>query len=417
MSSVAQRKNAISPLVAGLIGAVNILGDLIRTLSIPVAQLSEDRLMRSAERKVGLTDFWNDSFRIPFQVLLRSFREECSLTFVGSLATERRLRRSLENRLLIADALKRNPDVLDVPIRKPLFIVSLPRTGTTFLHKLLANDPNARYLTAWEGIWPVRRRADVDKFSDSRLTRARRVSKLFDILFPRLKSIHKFDPDGPEECIGLMKNTFVMPQIMWQRSYRSWLLEQPSEVWTSAYLEYRQQLQLIQYARPLPGYWLLKSPVHIYGIDALLKLFPDSVIVLIHRDPVESIPSMCSLLHYGVAMLTNGQQHLKEIPEVVLDWVVEGLMRAEVARGKAGDNRVYDIRYEDLVLNPLATVEGLYAFAGHTYTRDFQARASQWLKNHPKNKYGNHIYSLDEFGLTRGSIRDSLSWYYKRYLE
>ena len=147
---------------------------------------------------------------------------------------------------------------------------------------------------------PGRRPADIDQKPDPRLKRAQRLAKVFRLLAPAVRRIHDIDPEGPEECAMLMKNTFVsaaQPTPI----YRDWFLRQAAEVIEAAYREYRQQLQLLHWQRPHDGHWLLKSPAHSYAIGVLLTLFPDAAIILIHRDPYRSIPSTCSfwgLVHH-----------------------------------------------------------------------------------------------------------------------
>jgi hypothetical protein len=239
------------------------------------------------------------------------------------------------------------------------------------------------------------------------------------LLAPAVRKIHDIDPEGPEECRTLLQNTFVFP-LQLSPIYREWYLRQPAEVIEAAYREYRQQLQLLHWQRPHDGHWLLKSPAHSYAIDALLTLFQDAAIILIHRDPYRSIPSMCSFLGLVHHLMTdeantgdpNGRGALAPL---VLKWAAEGLRRTEAARAHAEPGRIYDMYYHELVADPLGAVRRMYAHFGYAYTREFETRATAWLKEHPQHKDGQHQYELEQFGLDRQMIDDALSWYTARY--
>lgn len=408
------RANPLLRLLWALRNTVNFGGHLLEGVRGPIGQLSEAHMMRIAQRKTGLSDFWGDNFRPCFHELTNAYREEGSPDFLGRLLVQWRLISYLKNRLLIANGLNRHPEILEVNIHKPLFITSLPRTGTTFLHKLLAQDENARPLLAWEARWPAHCSKNVDQPSETRINRIRRIAKLLYFLAPRAKTIHKIDPDGPEECILFLANTFFLLGPRIPVRYRRWILQQSTEVWQAAYIEYHRQLQIIQFNRPCDGYWLLKSPIHIFGIDSILKQFPDSHVVLIHRDPSASIASLCSLAN-TVSLLEGDRKHRDSLGLPVLEWVAAGLRRAEKARTRANADRFIDIWYEDLVTNPLGTVRRLYEQVGYTYTAEFEKRAEQWIQENPKNKYGIHEYNLEAYGLTSQRIDECISWYRERY--
>jgi len=381
---------------------VNAVGGATRALGVP-DRLSEDAVLRAAQRKTGLSDFGDDRFRTPLRMLIRAYNEDSRLTCVHRLTIRLWISRALVNRLLITDELKRHPEILSLSIRRPIVVASLPRTGTTFLHRLLAQDPHARALLGWEVLEPVPRR-----LPDTRRKRARRIAKFVRMLLPGSRAIHTFEPEGPEECSMLLRNTFVFAAQQ-APTYREWYVRQPDEVIEASYREYRQQLQILQWQRPHEGHWVLKSGVHPWGIGALLRIFPDAAIVLIHRDPHSTIASICSGASYAVA--DRGE----DLAVTLLNWVDEGLQRVEASRAHAAPSRIYDMPYQDLVSDPLGAVQRLYAHFGYPYTPEFETRATTWLKEHPQHKHGKHRYSLERFGLGRRMIADRFSWYCERY--
>jgi hypothetical protein len=400
--------------VSGLITGLNALGGVLRVLGAPLDRLSEERLLHAAQQKTGLSDFGGDGFRIPLRMLIRSHNEEGDLKPIGRVMIQRYILRGLVNRLLIANELQRHPEILHARIRRPIFIVSLPRTGTTLLHKLLTQDPQARPLLAWEAMMPARRPVDIDHGPDPRIRQAQRLAKVLTFLAPVLHRIHDLDPLGPEECAPLLRNTFL---IAWEMSpvYRDWFLRQGAAVTEAAYREYRQQLQLLHWQRPHDGHWVLKAPLHLYAVAALLALFPDAAIVLIHRDPARVIPSACSLASILLDAVTGDPERHATLGPLVVSWAAEGLRRVEAARANAEPGRIYDLRYHELTADPLGAVQRLYAHFGYPYTREFEVRATAWLKENPQHKHGAHRYTLEQFGLDRQVIDDAFFWYSERH--
>jgi len=396
-----------SPVISGLATLLNAFEGAARALGVPLDRISEEDVLRAAQRKIGLSDFGDDGFRIPLQALIRAHNEDRSVTSTGRFVMRLVISRALVNRLLIANELKRHPEIRSLPIRRPIIIASLPRTGTTFLHKLLAQDPHARPLLGWEALAPVPKR-----LPDNRLKRAQRHARLRRLLVPGLRTMHAYEPDGAEECIPLLRNTFVLP-LRQSRVYHEWYVRQPAEVIEAAYREYRQQLQILQWQRPSQGHWVLKSPAHSYAIRALLAVFPDVAIVLTHRDPHRMIASLCSFSNVRAAF--SGVSGSSSITSFVVEFATEALRRVEDARTHAEPSRIYDLLYQDLVSDPLGAVQRLYAHFGYPYTPEFERRATAWLREHPQDRYGRHRYSLEEFGLDRRMIADRFSWYSERY--
>jgi hypothetical protein len=404
---------------AALLAAVNSGERLLRALGVPLDRFSEERFLDAARRKTGLSDFGDEHFREPFAVWLESLQKERHFSGLGRLAARWQTASALRNRLLLRAALADRPEILDAAVRRPIVIASLHRTGTTLLHKLLSQDPAARPLRAWETRNPVPSPRDRGKDPDPRVLRARRVTKLVRRVAPGLRALHNFDLEGPEECGLLLRNTFVtaMDGLFFAR-YREWYQRQSQQRLAVAYREYREQLQFLQWERPVPpdGHWVLKSPLHIFALEALLSVLPDASVVLIHRDPRESIPSACSILGYFFDLgFEYDDDHRRWLMESVVGWFSEGVRRSELARTESTRARICDVDYRRLVLDPIGTTRQIYDYFGYRYSREVEAAARDWIEDNPPNKFGKHSYSLDRFGLTEQMLEDAFGDYYKRH--
>lgn len=395
----------------------NALGGVLSRAGIPLGSLEEEQLLEKARRMTGLSDFGDDSFRAPLGVLLRAYEEESELTPFGRLLVRVSTLNLLCNRLRVQQMLSEHPEILELPIRRPLFIVALPRTGTTLLYNLLAQDPGARPLMMWEAILPVPRSQRPGRQTDSRILRAVLVGKALNRLAPNLSTVHPVTPKGPEECSRLQMNTFVTAYATMEHfvpSYQRWFLQQPDEVLERAYGDYRHQLQVLQWQRPGSGHWVLKSPAHVLATKALLGVFPDACVVQLHRDPHKVIPSLCSLyaIYQGIA---SDQVRCRQLGAQVLELCMEGHRRSYQVRQSSLPGQILDVHYQDLMADPIAATRRIYSHFDYAWSDAFGQRAEAWLRDHPKDRHGKHRYDLDQFGLSRELIDRSFQDYCQHY--
>ena len=251
--------------------------------------LDTQRLMGVASRRTRLDDWGDESFREPLDRLVTAFETEARLTPLGRLMLRGEFIRQLSNRLRIQHAIREQPGVLNSPVLRPLFVVGLPRTGTTLLLNLLAQEPRRRPLLTHEVLFPLGCRSMLGRHSDGR-QKTRWAARLVDSVAPDLKAVHPLKADVPEECTWLLANTFVSPYfLLYGRipSYLDYLLGLDFEQRVRAYRYYRLQLQLLQQYHVARS-WVLKSPAHLSALDSLLEVFPDACVVQTHRDPRRS---------------------------------------------------------------------------------------------------------------------------------
>lgn len=371
--------------------------------------------MQRAMRATGLSD-WGDTlqdFRPGLARLMQSLDGESELNFIGRLMMRDYVQRLLVNRLKIARDLKQYPDIERVEIRRPLFIVGFPRTGSTLLQRLLARDPAARSLQAWEMMLPSPPPEAATYASDPRIKLADRRLRMLDWMAPEFSVAHEVVAGEPEECVSLLQTTLTSScfELMARMpSYRDWLRTQDQ---TQPYRYYQRQLQLLQY-RNARQHWVLKSPFHLLAIDALMQVFPDAVIVQTHRAPERVLPSLCSLFN-AMHQLTSDRTDPRQLGSSMIELLAEANAHLDAAREKYPAERFMDVPYQGLVDDPVGTVRSIYTRFGYPLGDAALGQMQAWHGSNPQHRRGVHQYSLEQFGLTPADVERRFADYRRRY--
>ncbi len=355
------------------------------------------------------------AFRLRLEALLEDV-ENARLNFLGRVVARHRFAGMLRNRLGVRQWIADHPETLEVPIRHPIFIVGHPRTGTTLLYELLALDPASRAPRLWEmdRLVPPSRPGDE---TDERIAKFERDLATLQSFMPDIMIAHAVDARSPEECFPLLENTalslsfflyFDIPRY-WERM-KSVSDKEARDV----YSDYRRQLQVLQ--SPAPGcFWLSKSPAHMYFLGELFGAFPDAHVIMPHREPLESIPSVCSLTAI-VRSASSDDVQAASAGAAAFQWYLEVSHRAEAARSKADPARFIDVTYSNLLADPVGVVKSIYAHVGRSCSPEFERSMREWLAANPQHKHGVHRYSLAQFGLDADEVRKATSDYRARYL-
>lgn len=368
--------------------------------------LTVEGILDSACRYTRLSDWGDERFHEPLRVLVQSLEEEAELTPLGRFFMKRNLRHFAANRLWTRQYLKNHPEAREQPLPRPLFVIGLPRTGTTLLYNLLCQDSSRRPLRLWEALQPA---PSVDVASgkrDFRRIKARlTVHALNSWGAPKLRSVHALDSDGPEECTVLLLNTFISPafHILGNiPSYIAWLRDRGRELKPWVYEEYRTYLQVLQH-QGRHAAWILKSPAHSFGLHALLTVFPDACVVQTSRDPQQVIPSACSLFALLHGLYSDSVDCRRLGPEILqLMAELEQVAREDTVRNPA---RVYPIEYGALMSDPIGAVRAIYHHFDLPLEDGMEQRMREWLARNPANKHGAHQYDLEQFGLTIADLK------------
>jgi len=368
--------------------------------------------MAQAQRRARLSDFGDDRFREGLRVLVDVFNDQNTAHAFGRIFFREYCTQLLVNRLRIQADLTRHPEILDVPIAKPLFITGPPRSGTTFLHRLMAQDPACRTMLYWETVQPSPSPQRETYRTDPRIALARKQVEFLNQLSPRLAVAHEFEAESAEEDNGLFAHAFAAGMLGFMfdvPDYVRWLDDQDL---IGPYRYLKQQLQLLSW-KYRGDYWLSKAPAHLFGLDALLTVFPDACVVVMHRDPHKVIPSVCSLAA-ALRSIQTDRLDLRRLGSEMVQGLSEGPKRARAARAQLDASHFFDVSYDQFVANPIGTVRSIHQHFGYDFSPEFESKARRWLAENPARKHGVHQYSLGDFGLDSATIEenfpDDLAW-------
>lgn len=377
--------------------------------------LDERDLLDTAIARAGTSDFGGEEFREGLRVLLDSVEREADLTTLGRLSCRETLLRYLENRLRLTDYRKRHPEVSAQVIERPIFIVGLPRTGTTLLFNLLAQDPANRAPRSWEVEWPVPPPEPVTYETDPRIRDAEKLFANLDRLIPTLPAIHEFGAELPQECVPINAHEMLSVQFnvtFHAPSYQTWLDQQDL---VRSYHFHQKFLQHLQ-SRYMKDRWALKSPAHLPAIDALLRAYPDALIIHTHRDPADVIPSLASL-HYAFRCMASDSVDPIRIGRNVMDIWSLYLARAVEARQRHRDKpkQFFDAHFGDTLKDPVDLLRRAYDHFEIRFTEEARTRMSSFLSKNPRAARGVHRYARKDFRLDLAEIRDRFSDYCEEF--
>jgi hypothetical protein len=373
--------------------------------------LDGDVLVDEAIAATGLDDFGGASWREGFEVFVAALEREAQLHFVGRVLARGDIHNWLTNRLSMTEARRRNPAIDEIAIERPLFITGLPRTGTSILHELLGCDPASRAPLAWEVRHPV-----VAGTGATSIAEADDEIRLWNEIVPEYDTMHELGAEIPVECIQITAHEFRSDELSGRHvvpSYAAWLATADL---TPAYAFHRRMLQVLASQRPA-GRWVLKAPSHMSGLAALLAVYPDACIVQTHRDPLTVMASVASVL-FATAWVRCDAVDAEQIVHWFDGATCKALLdsaEAVRARTPSASARFYDVRYDELVSDPLATIAGIYDHFGMALTAEAERRMREYVVAKPKGKHGAHRYEFSDTGFDVGEERRRFADYQQRY--
>jgi len=412
---------------------VDQIGRALRGLGLMAMSLDPDELCSVAQRRAHLTDFGGNEFRTPLAMLVQCLENEANLTFVGRVFVREILLQKLVNRLLLADSLARHPEILDVEIKAPIFITGLPRTGTTLLHRVMAQDPALRHLQMWE-VWKPAPPPDPGSYATDprRLDRPYNNSDAPDITgvicafedqligaqtIQKRQAAHKVAMSEPEECQLLFMNSFMSQEFVLFfadgiPSYATWLLRQNL---TPSYEYYRRQLQLLTWRFP-DQRLILKSPMHLQSLDSLFRVFPDATVVWSHREPRSVVPSWSSLNRIdGEIYNSAASDGASRLGPSVLDWLGAEMDQAMAVLPGLPQDQIVHVSYREFAGDTPKFALALRSRLGLPEHQAAGEKMRDWTSNNRRSGHEAHKYEAAAFGLDHEMIEGRFSSYRRMF--
>jgi Sulfotransferase family len=369
-------------------------------------QLRKASLLARATDETGLSDLGEDSWEEGLDRLVASLQNEGDLTEVGEGVAAAMIVDFLKSRLWVTDWHRRHPEIARSKVADPVLVIGQPRTGTTILFDLLAQDQRFRVPLTWEVAQPHPPPETATYRTDARIQDSAVAQAMTESLIPGFQAIHPSGPQRGQECVAITAGDFrslLFSTAFHVPSYSRWLVWEADM--TPAYRYHRKFLQLLQW-RHGGERWLLKSPAHQWCLSTVFAEYPDATIVHTHRDPLKVVASTASL----TAHLQRMAREQTSIPEQAAEWVdylVEGNDRSVAARedGIVPAKRAIDLHFRALMSDPWGTIAGVYEQLRMALRPDVKDAMRVFYDENPADKHGVHRYTFSATGLEVGEVR------------
>jgi hypothetical protein len=382
--------------------------------------LNSQKLVLAAQRCTRLQDFGSPSLEPVLSVLTNSLESEANLHPLGRFLMHVHLRGLLETRLRLTALWRSEPQELaPSPVQRPIFITGMPRSGSTYLHELLSQDPHNRVPRVWEVMFPVPKSNGKSWLGDRRVARAAFCLWWFRRLAPQADAVFPMRAGTPHECVAIHSYSFLSEEFISTcrvPTYESFLRQADLR---PAYSWQRRFLQHLQRGGPSRR-WILKSPDHVHGLEALFATFPDALVIHTHRNPVEVLKSSCQLTHVlqGLYARRDSRHAIAARESRLLANSVEKFTNFRDRHPELAD-RFVDVKYTDLVSDPIVVLRAIYTQFGisltHTAVERMRAlvgartRYAKPRKLRPLGELGNHV-AQDVSRFEQYCSRFGISW-------
>lgn len=370
----------------------------------------DDILTESTRRTAGLTDLGEGPYIEGLSRFIDSLNTDAQLNAIGEYVARERALLHTVNRLGYIEDRKNIPAIAEQRIVKPVFIIGMPRTGTTILHDILAQDPANRAPLTWETMFPSPPPEAATFTTDPRIAAC--AATFPPIEEQELRAIHPLGAELSQECVTMMGESMCTPLFHNQfnvKTYQDWV--DTDADWSHVYDFHHMQLQHLQVFNERDR-WVLKTGAHLWGLEHLLETYPDARIVFTHRDPVKSMTSYSSLTTIVRSKLSD---HV-DPSEVAADWIPrlrDVLMHGVAVRAakEYPDAIFYDMMFRDFITDQFGVVEKIYDAFDLPMTVEGPGRMQAFIDANPPGVHGQHNYAPEEYGIDPAQVRAEFSEY------
>ena len=376
-----------------------------------------EELIETARQRTNLTDFGNAFFKEGLEKLVEGINNSSDFRrSTKDHLEDQIILRPLMNLLYCAKDIADNPDILEQQLLPPITIVSMPRSGSSYLQRVLSVTNAFQTLPFWQIHMPSRIPHQADGGREQRMEKTRDFLTWIIGEVPDQMKGHPMSVEGADEEIFLIENIFRSVYTESQHNspeYREWI---ETVDMRPAYEYLHQQLQYLQWQfyRDRPKPYILKAPAHLGFENQLQGIFPkEQKIIMTHRDPIEVVGSTCFTRELGVNQyyVDRGEYY----GERVLAWLLRAVNRHLDWRDNNSDLEVLDLSFSELSNDSIGTAEKVYAFVGETLSDEGSKQIQEWDRKNPRYQHGKSEYSLEQYDLTLARVNEAFTPYLERF--
>jgi sulfotransferase family protein len=375
--------------------------------------LDASAIISKAEDRVGIEDTDAGVGR-NLATLIDSLHREFPMSAEGEAMIGEMLLIDTVNRLESLKWLRDYPEIGEEVIEAPVFLMGLPRSGTTYFQYLFDRDRRFRLIRTWESIMP----SPPPCFDPESVTRRRAAWLEMQKQrkhFEGFEALHLYDEDGSDECHAFLEQSFGaagLHNLYRVPSYFDYLMDELDLAQT--YRIHKRQLQALQWRcehRP----WALKYPNHVIAMKEILAVHPDARMVMTHRDPVQTLASICKMTFNLRGMRSAGPVDPKEVGRNMLHFIDRHIERIMSFDQSPEGSRVVHVDYYALIEDPVREMRAIHAGIGMETPEDVAEAVGDWHRANPKNARGRNEYTLEQYGLDQAEVAERFAPYMRRF--
>ncbi len=378
--------------------------------------LERNDLVRQARNRANLEDLGDTWFFEPMDRFLEALNAEGNITEAGRAATTEVVVKGLTSRLRMVEDIRRHPEILDEKVEVAGIILGLPRTGSTIFQRLLASAPGMTGMRWYELQNFAPFPGEIRGAPEERRAYAQTMIDGWLELAPELASIHPLDPDAPDEEILVLGQMFVSTMVEGMNfvpSFARWLNGYDQ---TRGHEDLRTILQYLQWQDPSRrgAKWILKSPSNLPYAEVAARAFPDALLIMTHRDPLETVPSYVSMQAALYKLTANVSD--EDVGRFWFSRLVEWMRMFEQARSRIGEGRFIDIDYREVGRDPMRQARRVLSRIGIPIDDSLDLALTEFLAGNKREQRPLHEYSLERFHLSEEEIKREFAAYRERFI-
>ena len=362
--------------------------------------IDKSKILGAFELENSQADFFQ-----AFNILIDSLNEEANLNLVGRKAVEYQIKQHLRNRIDISKAFEKK---VEEKVSKPIIVIGLPRSGTTFLFNLMSRDQGNRSPLFWEMNKPLPLVNSKSLRGRSRILKSDLTLAFKDRIIPKLDDLHAIKSNSPEECL-LIKVLALQSILYFYMANTPSYLDYLSNCDTTMGYSWHHKFLNVLETRHKPERWLLKDPSHLGNLEEILSFYPDASFVHITRDPAETLPSICSL----TAQVRRGFSRdvdLKDLGIKTLKFWEKSNNKNNAQRQNLSDKNYLQVKYTDLIDDPINLVKDIYKNFSIQLDDLTVSNMKSYVEEGSKEARIKHKYALEDYGLNKSQVHNKISY-------